>query len=129
MNYQSFSFLYGFSVWLVGTLAFRFFGHLFFHIEDPLVEISLFIAVTPLLYLLMNWVFTRFRLSNPQRLKSAVLMAVPGMFCDVLCLKYHDVVFPSFTIEQAMVLSAWLLWVYAIVLFIGLSTKERSPAT
>ncbi|MBD0404923.1 DUF5367 family protein [Flammeovirga sp. EKP202] len=44
---------------------------------------------------------------------------VPGMLCDVACLKFHALIFPKLTLEQSVVLGAWILWAYVIVLLIG----------
>ena len=78
----------------------------------------------------MNWVFNQYELTASKRLESAVLMAIPGMICDVACLKFHDAVFPKLTVEQAIVLGAWILWAYVIVVLIGVlkSRKDSSIA-
>ena len=126
MNYQKFSLAFGFLVWLIATIIFRYWGHTFFYVDNGMLTTALFLGTIPVLYVLANWVFKHFKLVGPTRLKSAVLMAIPGMFCDVLCVKFHDLVFPLFTSEQADVLSAWILWVYAIVLLLGFSLKDRA---
>ena len=120
MNYQNFSLIFGFLVWLVATLIFRFWGHTFFIIENPFIISVLFLATIPLLYFLIQWVFKRYRLSGESRVRSAVLMAIPGMLSDVACLKFHYFVFPTLSIEQAIVLGAWLVWAYVWVLLIGI---------
>ncbi|HAS41303.1 MAG TPA: hypothetical protein DCS93_12530 [Microscillaceae bacterium] len=120
MNYKKFSLLFGFSVFLMATLASSFWGHVFLQVNNAMVMISLYLAVVPVLYYLTHWVFKRFQLSTEQRMKSAVFMVVPGMLCDVLCLKYHIIFFPTLTIEQAVVLCSWVLWVYVFTLLLGL---------
>lgn len=120
MNYQYFSLAFGFSVWLVATLVFRFLGPAFFLIENNLFLAILFLATIPLLYFLAKWVFNKYKLAGDAKLRSAVLMAVPGMICDVACLKFHTIVFPQFTPAQSVVLGAWLIWAYVMVLLIGL---------
>ena len=42
------------------------------------------------------------------------------MLSDVACLKFHYFVFPTLSIEQAIVLGAWLVWAYVWVLLIGI---------
>lgn len=128
MNYQRFSLVLGFSVWLMATVIVRLYGPFLFHADDLLIVISLFLAVVPVLYILMFGVYKRFQLAADQRLKSAVLMAVPGMLCDVFCLKYHDIVFPGFSQDQAILLSSWVLWAYAFVLLIGLVSSVKKQA-
>lgn len=120
MNYQVFSFGFGFSVWLIASLPFRFWGELFFRVEKGAVLLLFFLGIIPVLLLLTEWVFKRFQLTKETRLQSAVLMALPGMFCDVLCLQYHVFVFPKLSLEQTVVLGAWILWVYSLVLLLGI---------
>ena len=124
MNYRLFSLVFGFSVWLMATLAFHFWGHTFFLIDNPLLLSTFFLGTAPLLWLLAQWVFNYLGLEGSQRLESAVLMAVPGMISDVFCLKFSAIVFPTLTNEQAIVLGAWILWAYVIVLLIGV-VKSR----
>ena len=125
MNYQKFSLAFGFFVWLIATIVFRYYGHSFFYTENIAIMISLFVGIIPLLFLLVQWVFNKYKLVGEARLESAVLMALPGMFCDVVCLKFHAVVFPEFTIAQSIALAAWVLWAYALVIFKGLISKVR----
>ena len=119
MDYRNFSLGFGFSVWLIATLIFRLWGNTFFLIELPLLLIGFFLGTVPILYLQVKWVFNRYHLIGNKRLESAILMAIPGMLCDVACIKFHDLVFPRLTMEQVIVLGAWVLWAYVIVLLIG----------
>ncbi|ADR20118.1 hypothetical protein MATR_22690 [Marivirga tractuosa] len=125
MNYQKFSLLFGFSVWLIATLIFRVWGHSFFIIENSLLLTGFFLGTIPILFMLSMWVFNKFQLIGNKRLESATLMTIPGMLCDVACLKFHHLVFPKLTIEQSIVLGAWILWAYVIVLLIGVM-KSRN---
>ncbi|MFY0602040.1 MAG: DUF5367 domain-containing protein [Cyclobacteriaceae bacterium] len=125
MNYQKFSVMFGFSIWMVATLIFRIWGNSFFIIENTFLLTSFFLGITPILFFLAKWVFNRYKLTGKQRIESTVLMTIPGMICDVACLKFHYLIFPKFTIEQAIVLGAWVLWAYVIVLLIGV-IKSRS---
>lgn len=126
MNYQKFSLVFGFVVWLIATLMVRFWGQYFFLIENNLVICLLFISITPILYFLVHWVFNRFKLTQETQLRSSVLMALPGMFFDVFCIKFHSFVFPLLTIEQAILLGAWVIWVYFFTILIGLISKEKN---
>lgn len=119
MNYQKFSLLFGFSVWLVATLVVRYWGNAIFQVENKLLLSGLFLGAIPVLYLLANWVFSLYNLSGDAKLRSAVLMTAPGMVCDVACIKFHYVVFPTLTLEQSVVMASWVIWVYIIVLLRG----------
>jgi len=129
MNYQNFSVVFGFSVWLIATLAFRFWGHLFFLIDNHILVIGFFLGIAPALFFLVKWVFNKYQLTRNEKLRSAVLMALPGMLGDVLCINFHAFVFPTLTVEQAIVLGAWVLWAYSIVLFMGFNGDSNAKMT
>ncbi len=126
MNYKKFSLLFGFSIWLIATLLMRSFGDSILIIENTIVLASLYFGVIPLLFFLIKYVINRFKLCQKAQLKSAVLMAVPGMFCDVLCIKFHAIVFPKFTLDQTITLGSWVLWIYTLVLILGLCLKTKT---
>ncbi|MGH1336214.1 MAG: DUF5367 family protein [Aureispira sp.] len=123
MNYQKFSLAFGLVVWLVATLIVSFWGHLFFSIENNIAISLLFIGTIPPLYLLIQWVFNRFQLNQETQFRSSVLMALPGMLCDVFCIQFHSFVFPLLTIEQVVLLGAWIIWTYFFTILIGLISK------
>jgi hypothetical protein len=120
MGYKSFSLIFGFSIWLIATLAFRFWGHIFFAIENAFILIAFFLGAVPILFFLAIFVFNRYRLNGSKILESSVLMTIPGMLIDVACMKFYYFVFPNLSIEQVLVLGPWILWVYGIVLVIGI---------
>lgn len=128
LNYKTFSLLFGFSVWLIATLAFRYGSHLFFLPDNLIVLAALFLVVIPVLGLLTHYVFKKYRLSGPESLNSAVLMALPGMILDIFCVKYFETVFPFMRPEDGPSLGAWLLWVYAVVLFWGILRNSRQKS-
>lgn len=125
MTYQKFSLLFGFSVWFIATLIFIFWGDYFFIVENSFLLTGFFLGTIPILIILSMWVFNRYQLIGNKRLESATLMAIPGMLCDVACLKFHHLVFPKLTIEQSIVLGAWMLWAYVIVLLIGVMKSKN----
>lgn len=120
MKYQKISLVLGFSVWLIATLIVRYWGDSIFKIENNFLLYGLFLGAIPVLYLLVRWVFNLYKLTSNEKLKSAVLMATPGMVCDVACIKFHSVVFPTLSLEQSVLMASWVIWVYVIVLLIGL---------
>ncbi len=128
MHYQKFSLAFGFFVWLVATLVFSFWGHTFFPVAAGLMLFAFYLLVVPVLYFLVNWVFQQFALSDNEKIRSALLMALPGMFLDVLCIRSHAWVFPGFTTDQVIGLGSWVLWVYGIVLLLGFLLKDRKAA-
>lgn len=125
INYQKFSFVFGFSIWLVATLIVRYWGDTIFPIENNFLLSGLFLGAIPVLYFLVKWVYSLYKLSGDTIVKSAVLLVVSGMVCDVACIKFHSIVFPTLTLEQSVVMASWVIWVYTIVLLIGL-IKSRT---
>ncbi len=133
MDYQRFSLLFGFTVWLVATLAFRFWGHHILRLDRELYVPGLYLLTVPVLWFLVTRVFLKFGLNSDQRAKSALLLALPGIIGDVVCIKYYEIIFPTISHDQSIVLSSWVLWSYGAVLAFGIlnfnnagiNTKER----
>jgi hypothetical protein len=73
---------------------------------------------------MMHWVFTKFALTKPEINTSTLLLTIPGMLADVLCLNFHQIVFPDLSIEQVIALGGWILWAYVWVLILGLLYKR-----
>lgn len=128
LNYKTFSLLFGFTVWLLVTLVFRYGSHLFFLPENLPVLMSLFLAVVPVLGFLTFYVFRKYRLSGPESVNSAVLMALPGMVLDTLCIHFFEAVFPTLRPEYGPTLGAWILWVYTVVLIWGLFRNKTQQS-
>ena len=125
MNYKKYSAIFGFTIWLIATLLFRFWENSFFFIDNSIVITSLFLGTIPILYFLMKWFFNKFRLRKNQILESAILMSIPGMILDVIAIKYHFLVFPTMSKEEIIVLTSWVIWAYTVVLLIGLLSKQE----
>lgn len=126
MNYQTFSLTFGFSVFVIATLAVRFWGTYLFDLENSLLIITLFLSVIPSLYFLIKFAFNWSKVNNKNRLKSAVFMALPGMLCDVFCIGYHPIVFPELSKQQVIIMGSWVLWTYSFVIILGLIVKDKN---
>lgn len=125
MNYKIISFLLGFSVWLLATIAVNLWGFHILNLQEPMYIFTLYIGLVPVLYLIMNTVFTRLQLDHLSRVKSAVLMCISGIFLDIWCVKYQFLVFPELSDEQTIVLCSWILWANFWVLLLGLFLKPQ----
>lgn len=120
MKSQILSLLLGFSIWLVATLAFTFWGHLFFS-TATVGEIFMFYGVpVPLLFLLMRFIFNKLRLSPTERLQNTILLCLPGLCLDALCFRHTEAVFPHLSAQLSLQLCSLVLWIYAVVLLCGL---------
>ncbi len=84
-----------------------------------------YFGIIPLLYVLVNKFFKMYHLLKAERVRSVVLMILPGMALDTLCIKYYWIVFPTFSQEEAITLGSWVIWVNFIVLIIGLLSTEK----
>ncbi len=126
MKYSIFSLLFGFVIWLIGTIIFRFWGADFFQTDSLIVMLAFYVLCIPILYLMVQFVFNRFQLKDAERLKSAVLMVIPGMLLDTFCVAFHPVVFPEITSRQAVILGSILLWMYLVVLLAGILAKTTT---
>lgn len=124
-RYKKLSLVFGFTIWLMATLAFRFWENSFFFIDDLTVMSSLFIITIPVLYLLIKWFFNKLKLNKSQITESVIFMSVPGMVLDAFAIKYHNLVFPTMSKEEIIVLASWVVWAYVVVLVIGLVSKEK----
>ncbi len=124
MDYKKNSLTFGFLIWLLATLVFRFAENSFFLIENTIVISTLYIVTVPVLYFLVGWFFKKNQLSNSKRIRSAVLMSLPGMVLDTLAIKYYYLVFPTLSKDEAIILGSWIIWAYATVLIIGLIPKK-----
>lgn len=122
MSYQRFSLCFGFSVWLLATLIFSFWGQFFFIDGNIPIMLILYVGSIPILFVLMNMVFSKCQLAIEERIRSSVLLALPGMLLDTFCIKYYEWVFPHFSSEKMIMLSSWIVWVYTVVLFLGITS-------
>ena len=77
-NYLLISFVVGFLVWLSATVLFRVAGQYFFIVDNPLVMVVLYTILIPALGLISTSVFNKFKLDNPESIKSAAIMVLPG---------------------------------------------------
>ncbi len=125
MNYKIYSALTGLSVWLMATLAFRWWGPLFFLVENKLLMLSFYAFTIPLIFLICQIVFSRLSLSNCKRATSALALAIPGMLADVISISFHDLVFPGLNLAQVSNLGAWVLWAYVLVLISPFLLKAK----
>ena len=125
MNYKILSLTLGFSVWLLASIAVNLWGFHILNLQEPIYVCMLYLCVLPVLYLIMQVVFKQLALDHLSRVKSAVLMCLPGMFLDIWCVKYQYLVFPELSAEQTIVLGSWILWANFWVLLIGLLLKPK----
>lgn len=124
MNYKTTSFIVGFTIWILATIAFKLVGHHFFLTNNLAVLIALYIAVVPILGFVALQVFNRYKLTQLEAIQSATIMVLPGMVFDTFCIKFFAWCFPNLPETDGATFGSWLMWAYAVVLIFGLMRKN-----
>lgn len=120
--------LWGLFVWFVVAVSMGLAGHILLSPTNPVLVAACFVAVVPLMAVVTYPVYRWFGIPGDARGSAAALMAVPGMFLDVLLVLFAGAVFPS--MEQGAVVNfgAILLFGYAVVLLTGFVPGGRRSA-
>lgn len=124
-NYKTLSFITGFAIWLIATIAFRLFGHHFFITDNAFILIALYLILIPVLGFIVNLVTNKYKLNKLQATHAAVIMVLPGMILDTFCIQFFSSVFPNLPTTDGITFSSWLMWAYSIVLIFGLLKKDK----
>lgn len=119
--------LWGFVVWLSASALFRFAGHYFFVLERPVLMITSYILVIPLILVLTIPVFSYKKVSNKaRRLQAAIFIALPGMLIDAVVIVFFDKIFTNLPAELDRYFASWLLWAYALIVMTGFTSSSYS---
>lgn len=124
-NYLLVSFIVGFLVWLLATILFKIAGHYFFLVDNVLVMLILYFILIPALGFISTSVFNKFNLNNLESVKSAVVMVLPGMLLDTLCIQFFEKIFLNMPEIYSKTFASWLMFAYSIVLISGLLRKNK----
>lgn len=117
--------LWGFTLWLIATIAFRLFGH--WLLGSPVALLALFVAAVPLIYLCTAALYRWRSVNDADRIRCSVCIAVPGMLLDIFSLLFYRHVFPFIPVEGAVALAAWLMWAYGLILLFGFAPTAKKP--
>ncbi|WP_257350759.1 DUF5367 domain-containing protein [Pseudalkalibacillus decolorationis] len=118
--------LWGFLIWLGASAIFRFAGHFFFLPENQLMMLASYILVIPLILVLTLPIYRYKRIEGHERLKVAVLIALPGMLIDAIVLIYFLDLFVNLDPETDRYFGSWLLWTYSLIIFTGLFQERNT---
>ena len=110
---------WGLLVWAAVSVVIRLFGHRLLSPETPRVVALFFVAVVPLMGLVTYPIYHRFDIQASRRPAAAVLMALPGLFLDVILLAFAGIVLPNLSSDAVVNFGAILLFGYAVVLLTG----------
>lgn len=116
---------WGFLLWLVATLLFRLFGHLFLIPGHNFLLIVTFLMAIPLITVATYPYYHLMKISESKRLLAAIQIAIPGMFLDIFSLIFFNEVFPNLHTDTTSYFAAWLLFAYSIILLTGIPFKQK----
>ncbi len=115
----------GFIVWVLATLAFRFYGQAFFY-PDILVVSILFIVAGPVLWGFMIVYLGVLNVLPENRALAAIAFVLPGMALDCLAIANFSLVFPNLDPSLDGLFGSLMLWAYGSLLFGGYSSDRRA---
>ncbi|MBL9011176.1 MAG: DUF5367 family protein [Alphaproteobacteria bacterium] len=115
----------GFIVWVLATLAFRFYGQAFFY-PDILVVSILFIVAGPVLWGFMIVYLGVLNVLPENRALAAIAFVLPGMALDCLAIANFGLVFPNLDPSLDGLFGSLMLWAYGSLLFGGYSSDRRA---
>jgi hypothetical protein len=120
--------LWGLTVWVVVAVSARLVGHVLLSPATPWLVAAVFAAAVPLMAAVTYPVYWRVEIPHSLRGSAAALMAVPGLFLDVLLLVFAEHALPSMGQATVVNFGALLLFGYAIVLATGIVPGRRAAA-
>jgi hypothetical protein len=118
--------LLGFVMWLLVTLAFRFFGQDFFYPGEG----GLYLLLIAAPVVMGGVTFIVLRLLHEARIdraEAAVGFAMPGMALDVYAINRFPDVFPNLDASLDGAFGAIKLVGYCAILIVGLATTRLAP--
>ena len=119
--------LIGFVLWLLVTVAFRFFGQEFFHPGEG--GLYALLIATPIVMGGLTFVVLRLlHEAKIDRAEAAIGFAMPGMALDIYALNRFPDVFPNLDASLDGAFGAIKLAGYCAVLLVGLATTRLAPA-
>ena len=120
--------LYGFILWLAGTILFILAGQYFLNPESVVLIIVSFLAAIPIVAILTYPIYSIRKLDAAARKAASVQIALPGMILNVLCIAFFANIFQNMMPEAGIYFGSLYLWIYSLVLMSGLySLKFEKP--
>jgi uncharacterized protein DUF5367 len=116
--------LWGFVLWLGGTVLFRVVGHILVGPEHLVIRLLTFVAAIPVIAVTTYPVYAWRSVGAGQRPAAAARIALPGMFLDTLAVVCLASVFPNLPPPAGASFAAWLLWAYGLILLTGLVPRQ-----
>ena len=120
--------IYGFILWLAGTVLFILAGQYFLNPDSVVLIIVSFLAAIPVVAILTYPIYSIRKLDAAARKSASVQIALPGMILNVLCVAFFANIFQNMMSEAGIYFGSLFLWIYSLVLISGLySLKFEKP--
>ena len=116
----------GFVLWLAATLAFRFYGQLFFY-PDERLQLMLLIGAPIGMMALTALLLRVIGEARGDEAEAAVALAFPGMAMDVFVVTHFAQVFPNLDQSLSEAFGGLMLACYAAIIFTGLMLTRLAP--
>jgi hypothetical protein len=107
---MSFFVTYGVALWLIGTLALRFFGRNLLDPSHPVKLVVLFAISFPLMAWLLRRLCVKRNLPSPEWARAALYFVLPSLLLDSMASVFFAQVYPEMPREWAGVFGGWILW-------------------
>jgi hypothetical protein len=101
--------LYGFGMWLGGTIAVRLAGQYLLHPGSLRATLILFAVSFSLMAWVVRGLCVRFQLPREQWLVGAFSVALPTLLLDPFSIAFFPAVFPNVAPEAAGLFGGWIL--------------------
>jgi cation transport ATPase len=120
--------IYGFILWLSGTILFILTGQYFLNPESVVLIIVSFLAAIPIVAILTYPFYSVKKLDSSERKTASMQIALPGMILNVLCIAFFASIFKNMMPESGIYFGSLYLWIYSLVLISGFySIKFEKP--
>lgn len=116
---------WGLLVWAAVAVFIRLVGHVVLAPSRPMVVIGFAVAVVPLMAAVTYPVYVQLDVGTLTRPAAAAIMSLPGLFLDVLLVRFAGTVFPALPHGAVINFAAILLFGYGVVLLTGFVPLDR----
>ena len=133
---MAFFVFWGFFLWAVGTLVFRFAGQYFFTPDNTLAIVLIFIGILPGIAAVTYPVYAWRKITPSSRPLAVIYMAFPGLLLDAVSVSFFPKVFPNLSLEVERYFAGGLLLAYGVAVLTGFVfnsqaklSQEQTPST
>lgn len=108
--------LWGFLIWLLGTILIRVAGQFFLNPESLSLLLLTFALTVPLMAIALCPIYHWRKVPPAERPLAVTSAILPSMLLDCLTVLFFPSIFPNLSPTAITPFSAWLLWGYTLAL-------------